>query len=182
MNDPTKQFFFATLLAAPEAAHLLDHLDAYCGTLNLDPVVVKEILANAHIDTWDNGTTEVRLINTAGECARAVAYAKANGFGMIIPVSTGMQHAARALQTMFLAAKPHGIFVPGCAAAEVPGLEGQVSAIADPPHLPDAPFAVAKPEHQLHRLLPKLFGLRTRERWEAFTADLVALMQRYKLI
>jgi len=181
MNDLTKQFFFATLSAAPEAAYLLHHLDAYCETFDLDPATVKDLLANAHIDTWDDGTTEVRLINTAGECARAVAYAKANDFGMIIPVSTGTQHAARALQTMFLAAKGTGIYVPGCAEAEVPGLEGQVSVIVDPPHLPDAPFAVANPAHQLHRLLPKLFGLRTRENWEAFTAELVALMQRYKL-
>jgi hypothetical protein len=98
MNDPTKQYFFAKLSAAPEAAHLLHHLDAYCETFDLDPATVKDLLANAHIDKWDDGTTEVKLINTPGECARAMAYANANGFGMIIPVSTGTQHAARALR------------------------------------------------------------------------------------
>ena len=177
-----KAEYFRMLKEIPEVQHLLDHLAEYCKTFDLDPATVKQLLFDAHYDTWDDGTTPVANINTAGECKRAVAFAKTNGFGMIIPVTTGAQHAARALQTMFLAAKPHGIYVPGCAAAEVPGLEGQVSAIADPPHLPDAPFAVANPAHQLHRLLPKLFGLRTRELWKAFTADLVALMKRYNLL
>lgn len=183
LSGTIKADYFSSLTTIPEVQHLLDNLDAYCRVFKLNPKKVKRFLAKSHIDTWDKGTTDVRQINTAGECLRAVAYAVAHGFGTVITVSTGTQHAARALQTMFLAAKGKGLFVLGCCAeAEVTGLEGQMSAIADPPHLPDAPFAVANPAYQLHKLLPLFFRLGTRERWEAFTADLVALMRRYNLI
>lgn len=160
LAGPAKAEYFRMLSTIPEVQHLLDHLAEYCNVFDLDPEMVKDLLANAHLDPWDNGTTEVKLITTAGECLRAVAYAVAHGFSTVISVSTGAQHAARALQTMFLAAKGTGLFVLGCCAeAEVHGLKGRQTACFDPTHLPGTIIDFANRTHCLDVLLPMLFSL-----------------------
>lgn len=121
----------------------------------LDCDVAPKMLGKAHVDRWVD--VPASQINTAGEAQRAVAFAKFHGFDMLCPVSTGYGHAARAVQTVFAAAMQQGIAVWGCADTPFEGLDGELAAIVDPPHVADAPFLRMAGETPPHVLVTDIF-------------------------
>ncbi|HEX2859175.1 MAG TPA: hypothetical protein VHP58_03140 [Alphaproteobacteria bacterium] len=121
----------------------------------LDREQALELLGTAHVDWWEGVPSS--QINTAGEARRAIEHAKLYGFNMLCPVSTGYGHAARAVQTVFAAAAKEGLAVWGCADTPFEGLDGQLAAIVDPPHVADAPFLREAGETQPHELVTDIF-------------------------
>lgn len=138
-------------------ARLKLHDAALAQNFGFDIQFAAELLDSAYVDDWSDADTRGTPMTTAGEAMRATRYAEIYGYGIIQPVSTGWGHSPRCGATDFAQAEKDGLVVAGYASVPFPGLEGQQAAIIDPPHLPNAPFAQMKPEHQLHKLMPTLF-------------------------